>query len=116
MCWYCHWGVPKPVADIYSKALNQLDDYDSPLLYGPSHVVWDDFNLDDRNIKRCIEYCDQYEGGNYTKDELVIVKQSLEELLKIPESERDIDPSVYDEDNIPYNKLPPPLNVEMVHI
>lgn len=115
MCWYCHWGVPKPVSDIYYEALDRLNDDDSPLLYGPSHVVWEDFNLDDRNIKRCIEYCDLYEG-DYTKDELMIVKWSLQELLKIPESQRDIDPSVYDEDNTPYDELPPPTGVKMVRI
>ena len=40
MCWWCHWGWPKPIHDIYDKALAALDGDESPLLYGPAHVVW----------------------------------------------------------------------------
>jgi hypothetical protein len=46
ICWFCYWGWPKPVADIYLKALAKLDGYDSPLHFGPAHIIWDDENFD----------------------------------------------------------------------
>lgn len=46
ICWYCHWGWAKPVADIYEKAVDLLDGDSSPLEFGPAHVVWSDENFE----------------------------------------------------------------------
>ena len=90
ICWYCHWGWAKPVAEIYKEALRRLDDYESPLRYSASHTVWEDENFEDHNITWCLEHFDEYKG-DYTEDELAVVKWSLNELLKIPEKERCIE-------------------------
>ena len=45
MCWYCRWGWPKPISDIYEEAV-QLLDGDYELLQTEAHVVWGDCNFD----------------------------------------------------------------------
>ena len=79
ICWWCHWGWPKAVAEIYRRAQKDIDalldgwpkaenDWTYPgwpscgetaLEFGPGHVVWSDENWDcapaclrdfDRNI------------------------------------------------------------------
>lgn len=67
ICWSCHWGWPKPVADIYLEALRRLDGYDFPLKFSGSHVVWEDenFNL----AESCLESFDKYRG-DYSEEEL----------------------------------------------
>lgn len=74
-------GWPKPVADIYQKALQALDGYESPLHYGPAHIVWDDENFD--SAEWCLENFDKYKG-DYSDADLAIVKKSLEELVALP--------------------------------
>src|SRR3990170_4665508 len=37
ICWYCYWGWPKPVAEIYQSALRELAGDESPLHYGMGH-------------------------------------------------------------------------------
>lgn len=86
VCWYCHWGWAKPVADIYLEAVRRLDGNDIPLLYGPSHIVWEDENFD------CAETClrdffDFPHIENYT----------AEELAKLPWVVWDIEPEDYDD-------------------
>jgi hypothetical protein len=93
MCWYCHWGVSKPVAEIYQEALRRLGGDDTPLLYGPAHIVWDDYNF--HCADKCIEDFDLYKG-DYGEEELAVVRWSLEELLKLPEEVREIEPDDYD--------------------
>ena len=109
ICWYCHWGWAKPVAEIYLRALKDLDGYDSPLLYGPGHVVWCDENFD--LAESCLENFDQYKY-EYTQEELAIVRRSLEELAQIPMDDREIIPDDYDGEN-PEN-FPP--TVPVLHI
>ena len=43
-CWWCHWGWPKPIADIYDDCVERLGGDEGPLLWGPAHVVWADEN------------------------------------------------------------------------
>lgn len=111
ICWYCYWGVAKPVADIYSRAAVKLG-YTDPLEFGPSHVVWSDENFDDDSIQFCIRECDT--AGHYNADEIDVVRQSLVELLKIPKSIRECCPEEYDGCH-PEN-YPPPDVVDMVKI
>ena len=112
-CWSCYWGWPKPVAEIYQKALERLNGDDAPLhsAFGPSHLVWADENFD--FAEDCLEDFDENKG-NCTEDELEIVRQSLEELAKLPLEVRCVEPDNYDGE---HPKLfPPPDGVEMVRI
>ena len=93
ICWYCHWGWAKPVAEIYLAALEKLDGWEGPLHYGPAHIVWDDENFD--SAERCLESFDEYRG-DYTDEELEVVRWSLEELAKLPLGDRCIEPDSYD--------------------
>lgn len=110
ICWYCHWGWPKVVADIYDKALSDLGEYDSPLHYGPAHIVWEDENFD--SAEWCLEHFDEYTGDHSIKD-LVIVRRSLEELAAVPVDDRCVEPDDYDGEHP--ELFPPPKDVEMVH-
>ena len=109
-CWYCHWGWAKPVVAIYREAVRRLDGDDSPLDFGPSHIVWSDENFEDRHIKSCLKYCDK--ESDYSEDTIAIIRWSLEELLKIPEEERCIEPEDYD--GIHPELYPPSVEVERI--
>jgi len=109
ICWYCYWGWPKPVADIYLKALEKLNGYESPLHFGPAHVVWDDENFD--SAQSCLNDFDKYTDG-YTKEEMDIVRESLVELAALPESDYEIIPDDYDGE---HPELFPPT-VEVVKV
>jgi hypothetical protein len=109
ICWYCHWGWPKVVADIYKEAVKKLGGNSDPLHYGPSHIVWSDENFD--SAEWCLENFDGY-GVRLSEKEKVVVRWSLEELAKIPMNEREVEPEDYDGQN-PQN-YPPPKGVEMV--
>lgn len=104
MCWYCTYGLPQPVAEVYKKyeALIGERDLDS----GPAHVVWGDFNLGTHSINYCIQACD--ERGIIDAEDYSLVKASLVELLAIPEIVRC--PVECDTDE------PPPPGMVMVHV
>lgn len=114
ICWYCYWGWPKIVADIYTKALKALEAIGSTyftLTCGPAHIVWDDENFG--STKWCLEHFDEYSDG-CSEAELAIVKQSLEELAKLPEEAWDIIPDDYDGQHP--ELYPPPEGIEMVRV
>lgn len=95
ICWYCHWGWARPVAEIYLEALRRLDGDESPLHYGPSHIVWEDENFDCAEI--CLEDFDKSPlRDDYSSEELAVVRWSLEELAKIPADDREAAPDEYD--------------------
>lgn len=104
ICWYCHWGWSKPVADIYLAALEKLGGDCTPLNFGPAHIVWEDENWD--SVDWSLENFDKY-GGRFTSDELAVVRWSLEELKKIPLQEREIEPEDYDDEHP--EKYPPTI-------
>ena len=108
-CWSCYWGWPKPVAEIYQRALKDLDGYDTPLKFGPSHVVWEDENFD--AAEACLEAFDE-EQYDYSEAELQIVRRSLDELARLPIEVRCIEPEDYDGVN-PQNYPP---SVEVVKV
>lgn len=116
MCWYCYWGWPKPIADIYTEAKRRIDAAGGSywaLHFGPSHIVWEDENFD--CAEHCIEHFDdekQYNSENYTEQELEIVRWSLEELIKIPIEQRE-SPDGGDSDPQAY---PPPAGMTMVRV
>jgi len=93
ICWYCYWGWSEQVAAVYTKALAALDGYESPLEFGPAHVVWSDENFD--CAERMLEEFDSCKSELCSSD-LAIVRQSLVELAAIPMDVRCPEPEDYD--------------------
>jgi hypothetical protein len=116
-CWYCHWGWPKLVMEVYKASeakLIEIDSYDRVLKFGPSHIVWEDENFDDGSIQFCLEFLVKERDKlykDYSDAELAICQESLEDLLKVPESVRCCIPNDYDDEH-PENY--PAVGVEMV--
>lgn len=122
ICWYCHWGWPKQVRDIYDKYLALTSD--TAMHYGPAHIVWEDENFETvEHIQWCIDTAEQWFkewnvsphfGGDpkLTREEFVLVVESLKELLTVPEEIRCCCPDNYDDEH-PEN-FPPPANIVMV--
>lgn len=113
ICWYCHWGWAKPVADIYFEALRRVGEDSNALEYGPSHIVWCDENFEDSCIQNCLERFAEPMYSHYSAAELAVVRWSLEELLKLPEDARCIEPEEYNGEN-PEN-FPPTVEVVSKH-
>ncbi len=112
ICWYCHWGWSKQVADVFKNAIDLLDGDDSVLLYGPSHVVWEDENFE--HAEYCLDHFmdDYYKNGNrFTDYELLVCSLSLYELTKIPLAIRCPEPDNYDGEHP--ELYPPPLGLIM---
>lgn len=109
-CWWCHWGWPKQIRDIYEKALDALDGDSSPLHYGPAHIVWDDENWD--SAQSCLDEFDvpAWYTGNYSDEAMAIVRQSLIDLLAVPDEFKNT-PAGYDDENP--EQFPPPSHWEM---
>lgn len=111
ICWYCHWGWAAPVAEIYRQAVYKLEENETPLHYGPAHIVWSDENWD--SVDWCLEHFDENKGENSEAD-LAVVRWSLEELAKLPLDQIEIEPEDYDGENP--EKYPPPPGVEVVKV
>lgn len=115
ICWHCHWGLPKPVADIFRKAVARLGGDGHALYYGPAHIVWDDENFEDRSVNWCLDQARNHRQDYpwRTDEECAIAAWSLERLLEIPEEIR-CAPEDYDGEH-PEN-YPPPAGMEMVRV
>ena len=79
------YGYPKEICDIFDRAVKMLGGDEMPLLFGPSHLVWEDGNMADEHI----DFCLRYDTGELTKKEVKVVHWSLHELKKIPLHVRD---------------------------
>lgn len=108
VCWWCYWGWPKPIKDIYDEALRRLGGNEIPLHYGPAHVVWEEENWD--AVQRCLGQLDDW-CCECSEEELAVVKWSLEELLKVDDSFKSV-PESYDGHNP--ERFPPPAQWVMV--
>ena len=92
-CWYCFWGWSKPVREIYERHVAVAGE--SPMHFGPAHIVWEDENFGRENVQWCLDACDERQG-DFTPEELAAVRASLEELLLLPDDVRDPEPDDYD--------------------
>lgn len=110
ICWYCHWGWPKQIVDIYRRAVEAVDW--EAMDYGPGHIVWADENFDNASIESCIADTATYRFDEPDVDVAVVV-QALKDLLEVPEEIRCCVPEEYDEEN-PEN-YPPPAGMVMEH-
>ncbi len=72
-----------------------------------AHIVWNDENFDSAEL--CIENFDRY-GGDYSDGELAIVRQSLEELARLPLDVKCIWPEDYDD--MHPELFPPPVGIK----
>lgn len=84
---------PKEIQDIYKEACRRLGsdgEYPSnvPLHFGPAHIVWEDGNFD--SAEWCLENFDRY-TDRFTKEEMDVVKWSLQELVKLPLEVREVE-------------------------
>lgn len=82
------WGPE--AEDIYMAALLTIRYNDAPLRFGPAHIVWEDENFEDVYIQWCLDNFDEYTEG-FSDHDMKVVRWSLEELLKVPESKRFVD-------------------------
>ena len=57
-CWYCYWGWPRPIRDIYDAAAEEFLGDETALLYGPAHVVWAD--EDWMLAQHCLDHFDEW--------------------------------------------------------
>ena len=108
ICYWCHWGWPKPIRDIYDEAIVKLNGNYGPLHYGPSHIVWEDENW--TSAQWCLDHFDEY-SEELSNHEKAVVRESLERLLKVPE-EYKVEPDGYDDDDEYPGKYPPPEHWE----
>ncbi len=112
ICWFCHWGWPKPIADIYQAALGKLEGNYLPLKYGPAHVVWADENFD--SAQWCLDNFEEYKG-DHSEEDLAVVRESLEQLLAVDdEYKQELDGYEHDEENP--EAFPPPAHWKMVRV
>lgn len=111
VCWHCYWGWPKPIWDIYKKAMVRLGELDEDgfyaMHYGPAHIVWEDENFD--SAQWCLDEFEnwkrQWNDGRYLDAELEVVRKSLIELVAVPDEFKH-EPEAYDDEN-PENYPPP---------
>lgn len=118
-CWYCHWGWPKPIADIYERAVKDLHEFTDPLHFGPAHVVWEDENFEPGHAEWCLEKFDEnyaVKGKRYKDWEFEIVRRSLEDLVRVDPVYRTPPDGFDDLDDAKAEDYPPPDDWEMVRV
>lgn len=96
ICWYCHWGWSKPVAEIYKRALAEAGE--EAMHYGPAHIVWDDENFERDHVQWCLDHFDEHRF-DHSPDDLVAVRRSLQELLALPDEVLSPEPAEYDNEH-----------------
>lgn len=121
ICWYCSWGWPKPVADIYDKY--EAIAGESAMRYGPAHCTWADENFERELVQSELDGFDEHVSkwnwedractiARHSPEELAAVKQSLVELLSLPDDVLVPRPDYDDEHPADF---PPPADFEMLH-
>lgn len=110
VCWYCYWGWPKVIADIYIEAAQKLSDCELLLDFGPGHIVWSDENWD--CAQWCLDHFDDYKNDDGTEAEYAVVRESLEKLVLVWATMDDPVPADYD--GLHPENYPP--QIEMVRI
>lgn len=94
ICWYCHWGWSKPVVEIYERYIDAAGE--DAMHYGAAHIVWDDENFEREHVQRCLDNFDKYKREDYTEVQNEAVRQSLIDLLALPDHELAPEPKDYD--------------------
>ncbi len=112
ICWYCHYGWPSQVVDIYERYAPLAGE--SAMHYGAAHIVWDDENFARHHVQWCLDHFDEYKRDDATDAENAAVRDSLEALLALPDDV--LDPgSAYEsqDDDASIEDFPPPAGMVM---
>ncbi len=94
ICWYCYYGWPRLIRDIYDKYINVAGE--SAMHYGAAHIVWDDENFERHHIQWCLDNFEKYKHDEASDDENLAVKQSLIDMLALPDEILEAEPRDYD--------------------
>lgn len=120
-CWYCYYGWPKAIYDIYKSAKNELLElgYGAGILhYSFSHIVWEDENFDKYSINYCISIVDKtnayWNDGRYSELEKLIALSSLVNLLSLPDEYFDLDDEWQEAEGDDIENYPPPIDMDWV--
>lgn len=129
ICWFCYWGWPKPILEIYERAERDIDallpvagpenDYtdwaglptcgESALKYGPTHCVWADENFGG-DFAFELKECESDKYDDWLPGTMQIVRRSIVELAALPDELREPPPE-YDGEHP--DRFPPTHGVEM---
>lgn len=93
ICWYCYWGWSKQVKEIYNKYLDVAGE--DAMHYGAAHIIWDDENFEREHVQWCLDNFDKYKREDSSEIENEAVKQSLIDLLKLPDEILNPEPKDY---------------------
>ena len=80
------------LAPAISERLDEFNEQWFNAAFGPAHIVVDDYNVLDGNIRFCLDKLDNYDPEDYAQEhppeELKATRELLEWLLTIPEYKR----------------------------
>jgi len=112
-CWYCHWGWHPRVQAVYDRYARLIDDAndkfhgvrdgENALKYGNGHIVWADENFERHHVEWSAKQAFRPEVALL---ESMLVRRSLRELLRLPDSVLESKPLDYDGRDP--EKYPPP--------
>lgn len=111
-CWFCHWGWPKQVRDIYDRHVAIAGD--SAMLFGPAHVVWEDENFERASVQSCLDAFDKYRREDHSDEQHEAVRRSLHELLALSDDVLYPVPPAYETDDMRPEAHPPRADLVMV--
>jgi hypothetical protein len=88
--------------DIYDKYLAVAGE--DAMHYGAAHIVWDDENFDRGCVQACLDDFERWKRDDCTDEQNEAVRQSLLDMLALPDDQREVEPDDYDgehPDNFP---------------
>lgn len=92
ICWYCYWGRPKAIREIYEKYINIAGE---PAMHcGAAHIVWDDENFEREHIQWCLDNFEENKREDNIEEENEAVKKSLIELLELSDDILESEPKI----------------------
>ena len=107
ICWYCYYGWSEQVLEIYNKYI--LIAGESAMHFGAAHIVWEDENFERKHVQWCLDHFKEYKREDSTEEENKAVKQSLIELLALPDEI--LSPEPLDYDNVNQQNYPPKIKM-----
>ena len=110
MCWYCYWGWSKAVRDVYNKYIEIAGD--SAMHYGAAHIVWDNENFERCHVQWCLDNFEKHRREDCTNEENEAVKQSLIDLLKLPDNILSPMPEEYEAGDSGPENYPPQVEMD----
>lgn len=81
----------KSIFDLHVKLLENYGYCENDLLFGHSHIVWEDYNFESGHIKWCISEIEKSERCWKSDIRTFLVRSSLVHLLHLPKYEDCVD-------------------------